>query len=111
MNKPLLLCPFCGGHAERSSGGKGDREFFGTRCSVHLCPGYSFGLVHKSQEDADAAWNTRTGRSDIPEINYGALIDAAKASNKNWTPGKTGCIAFAKGAAWLRNELLRRSDV
>jgi hypothetical protein len=107
----LLLCPFCGGHAERTTGGEDESKRFGTRCSDFKCPGGTHGLFHKSQEDADAAWNTRTGRADVPEIYYGSLIDAAKLSNKTWTPGKTGCIAFSKGAVWFRNELLRNRDV
>lgn len=39
-----------------------------------------------------------------PEINYPALIEAAFAKNRKWTQGTTGCIAFARGAEWFREQ-------
>jgi hypothetical protein len=41
-----------------------------------------------------------------PEINYPALIEAAFAKNRKWTQGTTGCIAFARGAEWFRDQML-----
>lgn len=49
------------------------------------------------------AVNERLSR--VPQINYDALIAAAAVSNKTWTPGKTGCVAFARGAEWFRREV------
>jgi hypothetical protein len=110
-NAPLLLCPFCGHQAFRASGGEGENKYFGTRCSVHACPGANFGLFHRSQDAADKAWNRRSvSQGTVPAIDYDALIEAAKVSNKTWTPGKTGCIAFARGAAWFRLQLLGASS-
>jgi len=41
-----------------------------------------------------------------PEINYPALIEAAFAKNRKWTQGTTGCIAFARGAEWFREQAI-----
>jgi len=50
------------------------------------------------------AVNERLSR--VPEIDYEALIAAAAVSNKTWTPGKTGCVAYARGAQWFRLQVL-----
>lgn len=42
----------------------------------------------------------------IPEIDYDALIKAAGQSNKSWTQGKPGCVAFSRGAQWFRLQAL-----
>lgn len=47
-----------------------------------------------------------TPTSAIPEIDYDALIKAAGQSNKSWTQGKTGCVAFSRGAQWFRLQAL-----
>lgn len=54
------------------------------------------------------AVNERLSR--VPQINYDALIAAAAVSNKTWTPGKTGCVAFARGAEWFRRQALSERD-
>jgi hypothetical protein len=55
-NGNLLPCPFCGGPARQSQGG----EWFGTRCDGSTkCPAHLFGLMHRSRQDADNAWNRR----------------------------------------------------
>jgi hypothetical protein len=66
---PLLSCPFCQGPAIQASGGKGEKEYFGTHCSIVTCPGGSMGLFHKTQQAADAAWNTRHGVNVIDALN------------------------------------------
>ena len=63
-----------------------------------------WGFTMHVYEGAGPAEAPRLSR--VPEINYDALIAAAAVSNKTWTPGKTGCIAFARGAAWFRLQVL-----
>lgn len=56
----LKPCPFCGRHARRSKGGTGEGTYYGTGCASHpSCPARLHGLFHRTQEQADAAWNTR----------------------------------------------------
>jgi hypothetical protein len=103
---PLLKCPFCASHAERAFGGDLPNRWYGTRCSGDVkCPGAVHGLMHKTQEAADEAWNRRTA-TFIPPIDYDALIKAAVAKNKSWYQGRPGCVAFAKGAEWFRLQAL-----
>lgn len=42
----------------------------------------------------------------VPDIDYEALIAAAFAKNKRWAQGTYGCIAFARGAEWYRDQVL-----
>lgn len=42
----------------------------------------------------------------VPEIDYTALIHAAVAANKKWAQGTNGCVAFARGAEWFRQQAL-----
>ena len=42
----------------------------------------------------------------VPGINYPALIEAAFTKNRKWTQGTTGCIAFARGAEWFREQAI-----
>lgn len=56
----LLPCPFCGGTARRSTGGEGVKAWYGTGCGgSQSCPAYLHGLMHRTQAQADAAWNRR----------------------------------------------------
>lgn len=48
----------------------------------------------------------RARRPTTPEIDYEALIVAARAKNRNWTPGTNGCVAFKHGAEWFRSVVL-----
>lgn len=87
--------------------------------SYHIdsTPGHRFGgLPSNLQENREAlvafveelleARGAASAQSvAVPEIDYDELIKAAAVSNKNWTPGKTGCIAFARGAAWFKLKL------
>lgn len=41
----------------------------------------------------------------LPEIDYDALIRAAYASDKRWSQGTPGCVAFSRGAEWYRSQL------
>ena len=43
---------------------------------------------------------------EVPEINYTALIEAAFAKNRKWAQGTTGCIAFARGVEWFREQVI-----
>ena len=45
-------------------------------------------------------------RGGVPEIDYDALIRAAFAKNRKWAQGTNGCVAFAKGAEWFREQAL-----
>jgi hypothetical protein len=55
----LKHCPFCGGKATRSHGGEDAKAYFGTGCADQRCPAHLFALLHRSQVEADAAWNRR----------------------------------------------------
>lgn len=45
-------------------------------------------------------------RGGVPEIDYPELIRAAVAKNRKWAQGTNGCIAFARGAEWFREQAL-----
>ena len=60
MSDQLASCPFCGGAAYQTSGGTGSGAYFATGCHSHKCPAGVHALVHKSQAEADAAWNARS---------------------------------------------------
>jgi hypothetical protein len=52
----LAPCPFCGSEARQNQGG----DWYGTGCDGSTkCPAHLFGLMHRTQADADAAWNGR----------------------------------------------------
>jgi hypothetical protein len=52
----LALCPFCGSSARQSHSG----GWFGTGCDGSTkCPAFLSGLMHRTQAEADAAWNRR----------------------------------------------------
>jgi len=56
----LAPCPFCGGDARRSTGGHGSNAWFGTGCGANpSCPAHLRALMHRTQFDADVAWNRR----------------------------------------------------
>lgn len=40
--------------------------------------------------------------TEVPEINYDALIEAARKTHRKWVQGSMNCVAFAKGAEWFR---------
>lgn len=42
----------------------------------------------------------------VPQIDYDALIAAARGKSKNWTQGSNGRIAFKCGAEWFREQVL-----
>lgn len=42
----------------------------------------------------------------VPEIDYNALIKAAEAKDKAWRQGSPGCVAFAKGAEYFREQAI-----
>lgn len=55
----LAPCPFCGGGARRTT--VGTNAWFGTGCDGdQSCPAHLRALTHKTQAEADAAWNRRT---------------------------------------------------
>ena len=55
----LEPCPFCGGGARRFT--VGTNAWFGTGCDGdQSCPAHLRALTHKTQAEADAAWNRRT---------------------------------------------------
>lgn len=55
----LAPCPFCGGGARRSTGGN-TNAWFGTGCDGdQSCPAHLRALMHKTQAEADSAWNRR----------------------------------------------------
>ena len=61
---PLAACPFCGSAARRSHAG----EWFGTGCDGSTkCPAFLSGLMHRSQQEADAAWNHRAGANGVKD--------------------------------------------
>lgn len=54
----LAPCPFCGGGARRTT--VGTNAWFGTGCDGdQSCPAHLRALTHKTQAEADAAWNRR----------------------------------------------------
>jgi hypothetical protein len=54
--KRLELCPFCGSQPRQSN----SAGWFGTGCDGDTkCPAALSALMHRSQEAADAAWNSR----------------------------------------------------
>jgi hypothetical protein len=53
-----------------------------------------------------AQWQSTRLRGGVPEIDYDALIRAAFAKNRKWAQGTNGCVAFAKGAEWFREQAL-----
>lgn len=100
MNKTNLSpCPFCGGTARRSKGGTGENTYFGVGCdSTQQCPAYLYGLPHRTQEQADAAWNKR--EASITKSTDGereALIHELQSTNLYYQHGKA--IGLAKRAA------------
>ena len=73
----LAPCPFCGGGARRTT--VGTNAWFGTGCDGdQSCPAHLRALTHKTQAEADAAWNRRTPPAAAELLRLRAENDAAR---------------------------------
>ena len=59
-----------------------------------------------ADDEGAIALYERPAAPAVPEIDYEALIHAAFAKNAKWAQGTAGCIAFARGAEWFRDQML-----
>lgn len=72
----LAPCPFCCGGARRTT--VGTNAWFGTGCDGdQSCPAHLRALTHKTQAEADAAWNRRTPPAAAELLRLRAENDAA----------------------------------
>jgi hypothetical protein len=70
----LKPCPFCGGDARRNQAG----EWFGTGCDGSTkCPAFLSGLMYRTQDEADAAWNRRASPALAPTDEAWRPIESA----------------------------------
>lgn len=55
-----------------------------------------------------AGWSeaVRLNALAVPDIDYEALIAAAYKRDRKWAQRTNGCIAFARGAEWFREQCL-----
>lgn len=56
----------------------------------------------------DAWARAKANAPMVPELNYAAICDAAFLQDRRWAQGTTGCVAFAQGAEWYRDQLLAK---
>lgn len=64
-------------------------------------------LIEEAIDAINAALAAQPARvGGVPDIDYEALINAAFAADKRWAQGTYGCIAFARGAEWYRDQVL-----
>jgi hypothetical protein len=87
-------------------------KWHGINCIVRLFDGTVLECQQdlKTVEKLIKSHTNQTPAAQIPEIDYEALIEAAAISNKNWRPGTTGCVAFARGAQWFRLQVQRHGE-